>query len=173
MVRLLNIDTWDSHIFPNPGTSRYYNIPEVEVDITTYEYNSRVFNEQIVDSPSGSIIDPTKTVKFFRTTAVKHTLWRHTPSNLTSVKKAIRAVMPSVAITTQHFLLLYGNYYNEFFEYLRSDYWSSVVSLDINYTWEQLYEYAIPEITDTDVIIAYYELLDFWVVLREELFPDD
>lgn len=168
MPTLHFIDTWD-RVF-NGSVHRYYNIPRVDLELTQYEYDVGVFGESIIDSPTGSIIEPVRTISFFPTTNAKHIIWRHTPSNLTSVKKAIRGVFDYPNMLQPHWIRLYGAFYSENGTYIQHDYWSSPVSVSVDFTYDVLHDYAHPEKHDSRGVWLHYYLEDFWIVLRQPIF---
>ena len=106
---VFNLDVWDT-IEAN-GTKQRLSLPnEPFQTMTRFEYESAVFAGEIAESFQGSIIPPTRRVKFFNTINTMHVIYTNLSSNLTSIKSSIRAIMPSNFITEPHWAVLHGTF---------------------------------------------------------------
>lgn len=172
MAQLYGIDVYDTIL----GVNRVNHIRatgEVIIDdISRFEFESRIFNGTAVNPPIGSIIEPARTVKFFESTNSMHYIYTHNSNDVTSVKKSVRAVMPTDFITEPHWIILYcrqehigqggGLIVSNFFV-------ATPVSSSIDTTYQN-FIFLLRKLFDrygTDAI--YIFILQYTVVIRREL----
>lgn len=104
---VFNLDVWDT--VSSGGDKMHLSLPnEPFEEITRYEFESRVFAGDIIDTPQGAIIEPTRTVQFFPVVNTMHIKYKHYSNDLTSIKKSIRAIMPSDFNIESHWAVLHG-----------------------------------------------------------------
>lgn len=163
-MEVRGMDVWDSvgggrmHLtFPN----------DPFIVISEFEFQSRVFSGEIIDPLTGSIIQPLRFVDFFPRARTMHVRYLHSSQNVTSIKKAIRAVMPSNFITETHWVSLTGTLVSLNGPSVSFG-WSSVVTDSIESTYAQIVALAGPE--NLDYGQDRWLLLDsFTVIIRRLL----
>lgn len=105
---LIGIDTYDVILGGRYQHLNYSLVINQVENISSFEFDSRVFSGFALNPFIGSIIEPDRTIKFFPATNSFHYIYTHFSNNVTSIKKAIRAVMPTNFITEPHWILVYG-----------------------------------------------------------------
>lgn len=121
-----------------------------------FEFDSRVFDGSALNPEQGSIISPERTVKFFPATNSIHVINTHQSSNVTSIKRIIRAVMPSNFITEPHWLLAY----------VRADSISADGALIS-------YNYYVSTKVSYSVDVSYYQFLELLDRMKQNKYTED
>lgn len=153
-MNIYNIDTWDRMAtrFRYEHLSLPNDVPRDDFTlITLTQFSSRVANGSILNPLIGSIIEPVKTVKFFGVAGTLHSIYTHQSNNVTSIKKALRAVMPSNS-TPAHWLILTGtkitfNDDGTIEEY--TQHYNTPISTDTELTYQTFRSWCLPENTYT------------------------
>lgn len=153
-MQIYNVDTWDRMA----TRFRYEHLAlpnDLEPDnfelITLRTHTTRVSNGTILNPLIGSIVEPVKTVKFFGTAGTLHSIYTHQSNNVTSIKRALRAVMPSNS-TPAHWIILTGT------EITFNDdgtideitkHYNTAISSDTELTYQTFRSWCLPENTYT------------------------
>lgn len=156
-----NLDVWDT----TDGTTKQHlalpNEPEFQT-MTRFEFDSEVFAGTIIDPASGSILDPVRTVQFFPVVSTMHIKYKYNSNDLTSIKKSIRAIMPSDFITESHWAVLHGIFFainDEGLAYEEEVWISTIVTTSVDITYG--------EIMDVCAVVGGYQEADTWLELQD------
>lgn len=163
-MELYGLDVWDSV----GGARMRLSLPnDPFLVISEFEFQSRVFLGEIIDPPTGSIVQPLRFVDFFPRSRTMHVRYLHYSQNLTSIKKAIRAVMPSNFITETHWCVLTGTLVSLDAPAVSFG-WSTFVTDSIDVTYNQIVALASPENFDYGQD-RWVELESFTIIIRRLL----
>lgn len=156
-----NLDVWDT--VSTNGNKKHLALPnEPFLEFTRFEFDSAVFAGKIIDPPQGAIVEPSRRVQFFPVVNTMHIKYKHNSNDLTSIKKSIRAIMPSDFITETHWAVLHGIFFAIDDQGIASEeeIWISTTvtdSIDITYQ----------EIVDICSMVAGYAEADTWFELED------
>lgn len=117
MVQIRGLETYDSVAFGSyinepPGDIRriHAKAPVFFFEtLSRFEFESRIFAGLAINPLIGSIIEPARTIKFFPETNSIHTIYTHNSNDVTSIKRAIRAVMPTNFVALPHWIVFYSD----------------------------------------------------------------
>lgn len=149
-----NFDIYDRL---NPD-SPFHRMPECT------EYPSSPYSEVPFQ---GSIISPEITVKYFPVTLTKHTIYTHKAQNLTSLYRAIRAVMPPNS-TKSHWLRVSYKIMIDNLWTGQIGYFSTFVSENAYLTVQFFHDIVCNEFEDYgDLLADDMPLIDIQIIVRE------
>lgn len=162
-----NLDVWDTVEVDATGSytvKQHLSLPnEPDFDkISAFEFDSRVFAGEIIDPFTGSIVEPLRTVQFFPVVQTMHVAYKHNSNDLTSVKKSIRAIMPSNFITEPHWAVLHGIFFaiDDEGNANEEEVWiSTIVTTSVDITYQG--------IVDICSMVAGYAEADTWLELLD------
>ena len=157
VTNIYNLDFYDRITNLIIGRMKYDGANSLLENISDFEFNSRVFAGTAINPEQGSIISPERTVKFFPQTNSIHVINTHLSSNVTSIKKIIRAVMPSNFITEPHWLVVYVT--------------AETLVLPANELLSQSYFVSTPVSSSVDT--TFYALLELLEKMRTEKYGED
>lgn len=156
-----NLDVWDT-ISAN-GDKMHLALPnEPFEEMSRFQFDSEVFAGNIIDPPQGAIVEPTRRVQFFPVVNTMHIKYKHNSNDLTSIKKSIRAIMPSDFVTESHWAVLHGVFFAIDDEGIASEeeIWiSTSVTDSVDMTYQ--------EIVDICSMVAGYTEADTWFELED------
>lgn len=161
-----NLDVWDTVASDSTGAfteKMHLALPNEPFDtMTRYQFESAVFAGQIIDPPQGAIVEPTRRVQFFPVVNTMHIKYKHASNNLTSIKKSIRAIMPSDFIIEPHWAVLHGVFFaiDDEGNASEEEIWiSTMVTDSVDVTYQ--------EIVDICSMVAGYVEADTWFELED------
>lgn len=173
-----NLDTWDTIGFGNNvpgglvGNKVHLSVPnEPFTVLTQYQFDSEVFAGTIIDPVQGAILEPTRNVQFFPIANTMHLRYNHNSNNLTSIKKSIRAIMPSDFITESHWAVLYGIFVSVNDQGIATSVpmWKSTkVSLSVDITFNEIVAFCSPS-TGYPGSNTWFELIYVTYIIRRAL----
>lgn len=156
-----NLDVWDT----TEGTTKQHlalpNEPEFAT-MSRFEFDSAVFAGTIADPQSGSLIEPVRTVQFFPVVNTMHIRYQHNSNDLTSIKKSIRAIMPSDFIIESHWAVMHGIFFainDDGLAYTEEVWISTIVTTSVDITYS--------EIVDVCSMVGGYAEADTWLELSD------
>lgn len=156
-----NLDVWDT-ISAN-GDKMHLALPNEPFDeMTRFQFDSAVFAGTIIDPPQGAIVEPIRTVQFFPVVNTMHIKHKHNSNDLTSIKKSIRAIMPSDFIIEPHWAVLHGIFFaidDDGNAYEEEVWISTSVTDSVDFTYQ--------EIVDICSMVAGYAEADTWLELED------
>lgn len=156
-----NLDVWDT-VSENGHKMRLSLPNEPFEEMTRFQFESEVFAGMIIDPFQGAIIEPTRTVQFFPVVNTMHIKYKHNSNDLTSIKKSIRAIMPSDFVTEPHWAVLHGIFFaiDDSGNSNEEEIWiSTSVTDSIDFTYQ--------EIVDICSMVAGYIEADTWLELED------
>ncbi len=157
VTNIYNLDVYDRITNLIIGRIKYDGANSLLENISDFEFNSRIFDGTAVNPEQGSIISPERTVKFFPQTNSIHVINTHISSNVTSIKRIIRAVMPSNFITEPHWLVIYVK--------------AQTLVLPTNELLTENYFASTPVSSSVDT--SFYALLELLEAMRTEKYGED
>lgn len=156
-----NLDVWDT--VSDNGEKMHLAVPNEPFDrMTRFQFDSAVFAGEIIDPLQGAIIEPARTVQFFPVVNTIHIKYKHNSNNLTSIKKSIRAIMPSDFVTESHWAVLHGIFVaiDDMGNASEEEVWiSTSVTDSVDFTYQ--------EIVDICSMVAGYAEADTWLELED------
>lgn len=171
-TNIYGLDVYDQVTNLSVGRVKYDGADSLLETMSRFEFDSRVFAGEAVNPEQGSIVSPERTVRFFPQTNSMHVIYTHSTSNITSLKKIIRAVMPSNFITEPHWFVLYTRediYGSNGFVTSQNFYSSTNATMSVDTSYYALLELLQRMRGSKYGEDAEYFLLELAVVIRREL----